>query len=114
RAARLAHVQNTKSPYTRPEMGKKIAYKANRAGIAARFPAPAAHKSIEGALALRGSDDPLLTALELPRVNTAKQHDAQPLSRLLSVPGMGQLLSWVLLDEMHDIQRFPRVQDVVS
>src|SRR4029434_8460416 len=30
RAELLAHVHNTKSPYTLPEIGKKIAYKANR------------------------------------------------------------------------------------
>jgi transposase len=30
------------------------------------------------------------------------------------VPGIGTILSLVLLSEMHDIQRFPRVQDCVS
>jgi hypothetical protein len=37
RAALLAHVPNTNSQYTLPESGKKIAYKANRAGVAERF-----------------------------------------------------------------------------
>src|SRR5215813_3355672 len=32
RAALLAHVQNTNSQYNLPEIGKKIAYKANRDG----------------------------------------------------------------------------------
>jgi len=95
-------------------MGKKIAYKANRAGIAERLPDPAVHKSIEVDLALLGSSDPRLTALELPSVKTAKQHDAQTLSRLQSVPGIGKLLSWVVLYAMHDSKRFPRGQDLVS
>jgi transposase len=47
-------------------------------------------------------------------VQTAKQHDAQTLYRLQSVPGIGKILSLVLLYEIHDISRFPRVQDVVS
>jgi transposase len=47
-------------------------------------------------------------------VQTAKPHDAQTFYRLQSVPGIGKILSWVLLDEMHDITRFPRVQDFVS
>jgi transposase len=47
-------------------------------------------------------------------VQTAKQHDAQTLYRLQSVPGIGKILSLVLLYEMHDITRFPRVQDCVS
>jgi len=95
-------------------MGKKIAYKANRAGIAARLPAPAVPKSLAVDLALIGSDDPRLTDLELPIVKTAKQHDTQTLYLLQSVPGIGTSLSWVLLDEMHEIKRFPRGQDFVS
>jgi hypothetical protein len=114
RAELLAHVQNTNSQYNLPEIGKKIAYKANRAGIAERFPDPAVQKSIEVDLALIGYYDPLLTDLELHIVKTAKQHDAQTLYRLQSVPGIGKLLSWVLLYEIHDLQRFPRVQDFVS
>jgi transposase len=47
-------------------------------------------------------------------VQTGKQHDAQTLYRLQSVPGIGKILSLVLLYEMHDITRFPRVQDCVS
>jgi transposase len=114
RAELLAHVQNTNSQYNLPEIGKKIAYKANRDGIAECFPDPAVQKSIEVDLALIDYYDPLLTDLELHIVKTAKQHDAQTLYRLQSVPGIGKILSLVLLYEIHDIQRFPRVQDFVS
>jgi transposase len=114
RAELLAHIQNTNSQYNLPEIGKNIAYKANRDSIAERFPDPAVQKSIEVDLALIGYDDPLLTDLELHIVQTAKQHDAQTLYRLQSVPGIGKILSLVLLYEIHDIQRFPRVQDFVS
>src|SRR5262249_15099561 len=37
RSELLAHVQNTNSQYNLPEIGKKIAYKANRQGVAERF-----------------------------------------------------------------------------
>ena len=47
-------------------------------------------------------------------VRTAKQHDAQTLYLLQSVPGIGKILSLVLLYEIHDSTRFPRVQDFVS
>src|SRR2546430_17461907 len=47
-------------------------------------------------------------------VRTAKQHDAQTLYLLQSVPGIGKILRLVLLYEIHDSTRFPRVQDVVS
>ena len=46
RSELLSHVQNTNSPYL-PEIGKKIAYKANREGVAERFEAPAVQKTIE-------------------------------------------------------------------
>ena len=97
-----------------PEIGKKIAYKANRGGVAERFPDPAVHKSIEVDLALIDHDDQLLRDVELSILNTAKQHDANTLYLLRTVPGIGEILSLVLLYEIHDIQRFPRVQDFVS
>ena len=37
RSQLLAHIQNTNSQYNIPEIGKKIAYKSNRAGVAERF-----------------------------------------------------------------------------
>jgi hypothetical protein len=72
----LAHVQNTNSQYNLPEIGKKIAYKANREGVAERFPDPAVQKSVEVDLALMDYYDRLLSDLELTILQTAKQHDA--------------------------------------
>jgi transposase len=114
RAELLTHVQQTNSQYNLPEIGKKIAYKGNRDGIAERFPDPAVQKSIEVDLALMGYYDELLRDLELSLVQTAKQHDANTLYLLQTVPGIGKILSLVLLYEIHDIARFPRVQDFVS
>ena len=39
RAERLPHGQHTNGQYHGPELGKKLAYKANRTGVAERFPA---------------------------------------------------------------------------
>src|SRR6266571_7572930 len=41
RAALRAHIQHTHRQYNLPEIGKQLAYKANRDGVAARFPDPA-------------------------------------------------------------------------
>ena len=114
RAALLTHIQQTNSQYNLPEIGKQIAYKATRDGVAERFPDPAVQKSIEVDLALIGHYDALLRDLELAMVTTAKQHDANTLYLLQTVPGIGKILSLVLLYEIHDIARFPRVQDFVS
>jgi transposase len=110
----LAHVQNTNSQYNLPAIGKKIAYKTNRDGVAERCADPAVQKSIEVDLALITYDDELLRDVELPIVNTAKHHDAQTLYLLQTVPGIGTILSLVLLYDIHQIDRFPRVQDVAS
>jgi transposase len=114
RAALLAHIQHTHSQYTLPEMGKKLAYKAHRDGVAERCPEPAVQKSLEVALALLGSYEPLLRDLEWPIVTAAQPHDAHTLSLLQTVPGIGNILSLVLRYESHAIQRCPRVQDCVS
>jgi transposase len=114
RAELLTHVQNTNSQYNLPEIGKKIAYKANREGVAERFPEPAVQKSSEVDLALIDSYDQLLRDLELHLVTAAKHHNANTLYLLRTVPGIGKILSLVLLYEIHDIRRFPRVQDFVS
>jgi transposase len=114
RAELLAHIHNTNSQYNLPEIGKKIAYKANRAGVAERFPDPAVQKSMEVDLALIDYYDPLLNDVELSIVRLAKQHDPDTFYRLQSVPGIGKILSLVLLYEIHDIRRFPRVQDFLS
>ena len=97
RAALLAHIQKTKSQYNLPEIGKKIASKANRDGVAERFPDPAVPKSIEVDLALIGHDDHLRRAVELSVLQTAKPHDATTLYLLRTVLGIGAILSLMLL-----------------
>jgi transposase len=114
RAELLAPIQQTNRPYTLPEFGKKLAYKANRQGVAEGFPAPAVQQSIAVDRALIDHSDRLLSAWELDMVNTATQQDANTCYRLRSVPGIGKSLSLVRLDEMHDIHRFPRGQAFVA
>jgi transposase len=114
RAELLTHVQQTNSQYNLPEIGKKLAYKTNRTGVAERVPDPAVQKRIEVDLALMGHDDHLLRDVERSVLKTAKQHDANTLYLLRTVPGIGEILSLVWLYEIHDIQRFPREQDFVS
>jgi transposase len=107
RAELLAHVQQTNSQDNLPEVRKQLADKANRDGVAERFLDPAVQKHVEVDLALMDYYDQLLNDVELTIVQTAKQHDAQTLYRLQSVPGIGKMLRVVLLYEIHDITRFP-------
>jgi transposase len=114
RAEVLAPIQNPNSQYNLPEFGKQLAYKANRAGVEDHFPEPSVRKTIELDGALIDHYDKLLGEGELYITPTAKGHDAQSFARLQSVPGIGQILALVILYEIQDIIRFPRVQDFLS
>ena len=95
-------------------MGTKIADKANRDGVAERCADPAVPKSIAVDLALITYDDALRRDVELTLVTTAKHHDAQTLSLRQTDPGIGTILRLVLLYDIHQIDRCPRVQDCAS
>jgi transposase len=72
------------------------------------------HKSLAVDLALIPSDDELRRDVERTIVQTAKHHDAPTRYLRQTVPGIGKLLSLVLLYDIHQIDRFPRVQDFAS
>src|SRR6266446_4249867 len=114
RAELLAHMQNTTSQYHLPEMGKKLADKANREGGEEHFPDPSVRKTIAVEVSLMDHYDKVLREVELSMTRTAKVHDGQSFARRQSVAGIGQILALVLLDEIQDSARFPRVQDFVS
>jgi transposase len=114
RAELLAHMQNTNSQYNLPEFGKKLAYKGNRAGVEDHFPEPRVRKTMAMDVALIDHDDQLLSEVELYSTRTAKGHKPQRFARVQSVPGLGQMLALVLLSEVQEIARFPRVPDFLS
>ena len=110
----LAHIQMTSHQYNLPPLGKRIAYPANREGVAAHFEDAAVRKSIRLDLALLERYDELIQDLELDLVRRAKQHDPQAFQRLRSIPGVGKVLALTILYEIHDVRRFDRVQEFAS
>jgi transposase len=82
--------------------------------VAAHFPDPSVRKAIEVDVSLIDHYDQLLGEVELYLTRSANTDDVQTFARLPSVPGLGQILALVLLYEIQDISRFPRVQDFVS
>jgi hypothetical protein len=79
RAELLAHVQQTNSQDHRPASGQQLAYKANRDGVAERFPDPAVQKRVAVDLALIDYDDQRRSDVAWTIVHTAQQHHAQAL-----------------------------------
>jgi transposase len=114
RAELLAHIHTTTSQYNLPEIGKRLAYKANREAVAEHFPAPSGRKTIAVEVALIDHYDTVLGEVEFYITRSAKAHDVQTFSRLQSVPGIGQIVALVIFYEIQDLARFPRVQDFVS
>jgi transposase len=82
--------------------------------VAERFPETAIQKGIEVDLTLIDHYDHLFHDVELCILKTAKEHDSNTLYLLRTIPGIGEILSLVLLHEIHDIRRVPRVQEFVS
>lgn len=118
RADLLAHIQNTCSQYNLPQFTRKLCYAANREGALDRFRGegldPAVADIVQADLASIEHFDELIAKLELRIVRLAKEHDPQALARLQSIPGVGKVLSLVLLYEIQDVGRFPRVQEFLS
>ncbi len=114
RAEALAHIQNTLSQYNLPPLGKKLTNAANREGVAELFQDPSVRMSIEADLALIGHLDDLVSRIELYLTRHAKIDDPQTYHRLRTVPGVGPVLSLILLYEIHEIARFGGVGQFVS
>ena len=114
RADLLSHIQNTNSQYNLPEFGEKIAYRSHRSGVAEHFPDPNIRLSIQTNLELIEHYDKLINALELFVLQNARDHDPQALYLLQTAPGIGKILSLVILYEIGDINRFPTVGQFVS
>ena len=114
RADLIAHIQNTNSQYNLPEFGKKIIYHNNRDKVLDPFSDPAVRKTIATDLKIVGQLDLVLNDLELHILRHARDHDPNTLHLLRTIPGIGKVLSLVILYETHDIRRFPTVQQFAS
>jgi transposase len=110
----VAHILNTNTQYNLPGFNKKLSRKYNHEGVAERFEDPQVRKSVEVDLEMINSLNQVLKKLEWHIEKTARQHNYHTLYLLRSIPGVGQILALVILYEIHDIKRFPRVQDFSS
>jgi transposase len=114
RAELLAHIQNTASQYNLPPLGARVDRKGERDSIPDHFPDPIVRRSIELDLSLIAHYDCLLRSLEQELSQMAKVHDGFSYQLLRSIPGVGRILSLVLLYEIDTIDRFPRVNEFLS
>jgi transposase len=114
KAELLAHIQNTKSQYNLPGFEKSISYKANRKHVVSHFDDASVQQMIACDVSLIDHYEALLKQVELYILRHAKAHRPQDLFLLQTIPGVGEILSLVMLYEIHDISRFEKVQDFTS
>lgn len=110
----LAHIQNTRTQYNLPEFNKRISRRFNHKGIADLFTDPSVSKSVDVDLTIIAAMDKTLRELEWFIEKTANVHDSQTLYLLRTIPGIGLILGLVILYEIDNIDRFPKVQNFSS
>jgi transposase len=113
RSELLAHVQLTNQQYNHDPFEKMLQYASNR-DVLDRFEQPSVRLSVEADLRTVDHYDKLLTQLEKDLVRQATLHDPRTCRLLRTIPGIGKILSLVLLYEIHTIERFPTVGDFLS
>jgi len=110
----LGHIENTNSQYNLEPFAKRTSHPGNRSGIAERFNDPQVSRSIEANALLLDVYHRILLDLEAQVLKVARVHDPVALQLLRSVPGIGKVLAFVLLYEIHDVNRFPSVEQFLS
>ena len=114
RAELLCHIHNTNTQYNYDRIGKNLRYKSNRKLVDGRFADPSVQKNVDLDIQLINFYDEQLSGIEWYIQKHAKINDYQSYMLLNSVPGIGKIISLVVLYEIYDIKRFPRVQDFAS
>lgn len=111
----IAHIVNTNSQYNLPPLTMKLCYAGNRSDdFAERFAEPAVRHSVSANLQLIDAIDEQIDDLERKLVLQARSDDPVTLHLLRTIPGIGKILSLVLLYEIDDIARFPEVGNFLS
>lgn len=116
RSELLSHIKNTKHQYNLPDFEKSISYKRNRSLVSERFSHldKSLQLSIEMNIRLIDTYDELLRETELHLTHHAKAYEPQTYYLLRSIPGVGEILSMVMLYEIESIERFAKVGNFLS
>ena len=110
----LAHIQNTRIQYNLPAFTKRLSRRYNHNIAVECFDDTQVRMSVEVDLQMLHALNQSLRKLEGHIEKSAHKHDYHTLYLLRSIPGVGQILALVILYEIHDVRRFPRVQDFSS
>ena len=115
RSQLIAHTVNTNSQYNHPPLTVKLCYAGNRdEKLVERFGHPATQRSVQANLKLIDAYEEEIDDIERLVLKTAKVDDAVTLELLRTIPGVGKILSLILLYEIDKAERFPEVGNFLS
>ena len=115
RSQLIAHTVNTNSQYNHPPLTVKLCYARNRDDkLIERFEHPATQRSVQANLKLIDAYEEEIDDIERLVLKTAKVDDAVTLELLRTIPGVGKILSLILLYEIDKAERFPEVGNFLS
>ena len=110
----LAHIQNTNTQYNLPSLEQRADKTKDRGAVVAHFDEESVQMSIAVDVELLGAYDKNIREMELFLLHEVRQDHHADFYLLRSVPGIGEILALTILYEIHDLERFPRVQDFLS
>ena len=116
RAQLQAHIRMTGQQYNLPALSRSITAKANRQGVLKHFAEQdsAVLATIQADLTMIDHLNEQIHALERTIMRHARSHNAIIFHLLCTIPGVGKVLALTMLYEIHQIDRFERVQDLLS
>jgi len=114
RSELISHIQNTRSQYLVEAFDSPVARKRHRHSIVEKFHDQAVAKTIESDLKLLNDYDDVIRDVENYLQRSVKTHDYNTFYLLRSIYGVGKILALVMLYEIHDINRFEKVQYFTS
>ena len=114
RSELFTHIRLTFHQLNLPAPSGPLLEQRNRATLAQVVPDPVSRANVEADLNVAERLDAIIQVLERTILQRAKVDDLETFQRLQTIPGVGRILALTLLYELHDVARFPRVQDFLS
>jgi transposase len=114
RSELFTHIRMTFHQLNLPAPGGPFRQPRSRVGLSEAIPDPVVRANVEADLALADRLDEIIRSLEHTIRQRAKIDDPETFERLQTIPGVGRILALTMLYELHDVTRFPRVQDFLS
>ena len=114
RSELFSHIRTTFHQLNLPAPAARLLDRPNRVGVAEAIPDPIVRASVEADLVMAAKLDEVILFLEQQIRRQAGSENPDTLALLQTIPGVGPILSLTFLYELHDVARFPRVQEFLS